>query len=106
LAHITGGGFTENIPRVLPKGTVAEIDLDQVPFSPVFQWLQKTGGVAELEMLRTFNCGIGMIVVVAAKDEKTVRSVLSRAGEKVVRLGEIRKRKGKEAQVAYAGTLG
>jgi phosphoribosylformylglycinamidine cyclo-ligase len=106
LAHITGGGFTENIPRVLPKGTVAAIDLDQVPFSSVFQWLQKTGGVAELEMLRTFNCGVGMIVVAAAKDEKSVRATLSRAGENVVRLGEIRKRRGKEAQVAYSGTLG
>jgi phosphoribosylformylglycinamidine cyclo-ligase len=106
LAHITGGGFTENIPRVLPKGTVAAIDLEQVPFAPVFQWLQKTGGVAEAEMLRTFNCGVGMIVVVAAKDEKSVRATLSRAGEKVVRLGEIRKRRGKELQVAYSGTLG
>jgi phosphoribosylformylglycinamidine cyclo-ligase len=105
LAHITGGGFTENIPRVLPKGTVAAIDLDAVPFSPVFQWLQTQGGVAEAEMLRTFNCGVGMIVVVAAKDVKTVSAALKRSGEKVVTLGSIRKRKGKEPQVAYAGSL-
>jgi phosphoribosylformylglycinamidine cyclo-ligase len=105
FAHITGGGFTENIPRVLPKGTVAQIDLTQVPFLPVFQWLQKTGGVAEAEMLRTFNCGIGMIVVVKAKDAKLVAAGFKRAGEKVVVLGQITKRKGKEAQVQYSGSL-
>jgi phosphoribosylformylglycinamidine cyclo-ligase len=106
LAHITGGGFTENIPRVLPKGTVAEIDLTAIPFPAVFKWLQSTGGVTEVEMLRTFNCGVGMIVVVAAKDSKSVDSALKKAGEKVSVLGTIRKRKGKEAQVAYKGTLG
>jgi phosphoribosylformylglycinamidine cyclo-ligase len=106
LAHITGGGFTENIPRVLPKGTVADINLSAVPLTPVFAWLQKTGGVAEAEMLRTFNCGVGMIVVVAAKDAKTVSSLLKRSGETVVTLGAIRKRRGKEPQVAYTGSLG
>jgi phosphoribosylformylglycinamidine cyclo-ligase len=106
LAHITGGGFTENIPRVLPKGTVAQINLDAVPLPPVFTWLQATGGVAEAEMLRTFNCGIGMIVVVAAQDAKTTAAALKRAGETVVTLGTIAKRKGKAAQVAYSGTLG
>jgi phosphoribosylformylglycinamidine cyclo-ligase len=78
LAHITGGGFIENIPRVLPKATVPEIDLDAVPFTPVFGWLQEVGSVAEREMLRTFNCGIGMIVVVAAKDAKKVAASLKR----------------------------
>src|SRR5437764_10643195 len=63
LAHITGGGFTENIPRVLPERLAARIALDRVPMLPVFKWLAKTGGIAEPEMLRTFNCGIGMIVV-------------------------------------------
>jgi len=105
FAHITGGGFTENIPRVLPKGTVAAIDLSVVPFAPVFQWLQKTGGVAEAEMLRTFNCGIGMILVVKAKDAKAVAQGFKRAGETVVTLGTIRARKGKEPQVAYSGNL-
>jgi len=105
FAHITGGGFTENIPRVLPKGTVAEIDLTAVPFLPVFQWLQKEGGVAEAEMLRTFNCGVGMIVVVAAKDAKAVAAGFKRSGEKVVVLGKIAKRKGREAQVKYSGSL-
>lgn len=106
LAHITGGGFTENIPRVLPKGTVAEIDLNAVEYMSVFKWLQNVGGTSEAEMLRTFNCGVGMIVVVKAKDAKTVSTALKKAGEKVVTLGSIRRRKGKEAQVAYSGSLG
>jgi phosphoribosylformylglycinamidine cyclo-ligase len=105
LAHITGGGFTENIPRVLPKGMVAEVDLAAVPFAPVFQWLQKTGGVAEAEMLRTFNCGVGMIVVVSPKDVKAAMATLKRPGEKIVVLGHIRKRKAREPQVAYLGSL-
>ncbi len=95
----------ENIPRVLPKGTVAEIDLDAVPYLPVFDWLQKTGGVAEREMLRTFNCGIGMIVVVKPKDAKAVAAALKKSGEKVVTLGSIRRRKGKEEQVALPAAL-
>ncbi len=105
LAHITGGGFTENIPRVLPKTTVAEIDLTSVPYLPVFKWLAKIGGTPEKEMLRTFNCGVGMIVVVKAKDSKAVVAALKNGGEKVVTLGTIRKRKGKEAQVSYSGAL-
>ena len=64
LAHITGGGFPDNIPRVLPKGLGARIDLARMPVLPVFRWLAETGGIAEPEMLRTFNCGIGMIAVV------------------------------------------
>lgn len=105
LAHITGGGFLENIPRVLPKATVADINLDAVPYTAVFDWLQQVGQVEEREMLRTFNCGVGMIVVVAEKDAKAAATVLKRAGEKVVTLGHIRKRKGKEAQVATTGAL-
>jgi phosphoribosylformylglycinamidine cyclo-ligase len=105
LAHLTGGGFVENIPRVLPKGTVAEIDLDAVPYLPVFDWLARTGGVAEHEMLRTFNCGIGMIVVVNASHSKSITAVLKAAGEHVVTLGSIRKRKASEPQVAFSGAL-
>ena len=105
LAHITGGGFTENIPRVLPKTAVADIDLDAVPFTRIFGWLQDTGGISQAEMLRTFNCGIGMILVVAAKDAKTAAAVLKKAGEKVVTLGSIRKRRGREEQVAVSGSL-
>ena len=105
LAHITGGGFLENIPRVLPKGAVADIDLAAVPFPPVFQWLRQVGTVDTREMLRTFNCGIGMIVVVAAKDAKAVATGLRRSGEKVVTLGVIRRRRGGEDQVAVSGSL-
>lgn len=105
LAHITGGGFLENIPRVLPKGMVADIDLGTVPYLPVFDWLQQVGGTETREMLRTFNCGIGMIVVVDAKQAKAVAADLRRAGEKVVQLGTLRKRKGSEEQVAVSGHL-
>jgi phosphoribosylformylglycinamidine cyclo-ligase len=90
---------------VLPKGCVAEINLDAVPFLPVFGWLQDIGGTPEREMLRTFNCGIGMIVVVKAKDAKSVAAALKKSGEKVVLLGTLRKRRGKEEQVATAGSL-
>jgi phosphoribosylformylglycinamidine cyclo-ligase len=105
LAHITGGGFTENIPRVLPKTAVAEIDLAAVPFKPVFGWLRETGKIDRDEMLRTFNCGIGMIVVVKAKEARSLASALKRAGETVVTLGSIRKRKGSEAQVAVTNNF-
>ena len=64
LAHITGGGFPDNVPRVLPEGLAAAIDLSRVAVPPVFRWLAARGGIAEAEMLRTFNCGIGMIAVV------------------------------------------
>jgi phosphoribosylformylglycinamidine cyclo-ligase len=89
LAHITGGGFPDNIPRVLPKGLGAEIDLAQVPVLPVFQWLARAGDVDQLEMLRTFNCGIGMIVVVAAAQADAVTAAFTAAGERVARLGTI-----------------
>ena len=90
LAHITGGGFPENIPRVLPKGLGVQLDLSAIPVPPVFGWLAREGGVAEREMLRTFNCGIGMIVVAALAQADDVVKALGNAGEKPVRLGEIR----------------
>jgi phosphoribosylformylglycinamidine cyclo-ligase len=105
LAHITGGGFFENIPRVLPKTCVAEIDLAAVPYRPVFAWMQEVGGVDQREMLRTFNCGIGMIAVVAAKDAKAVSASLKKSGETVVTLGSLRRRRVPEAQVQTSGTL-
>ncbi len=105
LAHITGGGFLENIPRVLPKDTVAEIDLAKVPCPPVFGWLRQIGNLAEREMLRTFNCGIGMIVVVEANEAKAVAQSLEGSGETVVRLGQIRARVDAEEQVATRGSL-
>jgi phosphoribosylformylglycinamidine cyclo-ligase len=89
LAHITGGGFVDNVPRVLPKGTAARIELGAIPVLPVFAWLARTGNVSEVEMLRTFNCGIGLVVVTEAKRAEMVAGALAAAGEKVVRLGEV-----------------
>jgi len=89
LAHITGGGFTDNIPRVLPKHLGVGIDLARVPVLPVFKWLAEQGGVAELELLRTFNCGIGTIAIVKPDAIEEVTEVLTEAGESVALLGEV-----------------
>ncbi len=89
LAHITGGGITENLPRVMPQGTAARIDLSAWPRPPVFDWLKQRGRVAEAEMLKTFNCGIGMIVCVAPGDESRVLETLRAAGEQAWPIGEI-----------------
>lgn len=89
FAHITGGGYPENIPRVLPDGLGVEIELDRVPVLPVFSWLAQAGGVAEREMLRTFNCGVGMIVVVDSGRAAEAEEALRASGEEPVRLGEI-----------------
>jgi phosphoribosylformylglycinamidine cyclo-ligase len=104
LAHITGGGFPDNIPRVLPKGLGARIDLTRVPVLPVFKWIAATGSIAQNEMLRTFNCGIGMIVIVAAQDADAVAASFTRAGESVVRIGEVI-RAANEPRVVYDGAL-
>ena len=87
MAHITGGGFVENIPRVLPKTLAAHVNLDAVKPQPVFGWLAKAGGVAQGEMLRTFNCGIGMVLVVDAKHSNPIQTMLRASGESVVELG-------------------
>jgi phosphoribosylformylglycinamidine cyclo-ligase len=105
LAHITGGGFPDNIPRVLPKGLGATIDLDKVKAPNVFRWLSATGGVPQPEMLRTFNCGIGMIAVVAPGDADAVAALLTAEGEAVVRLGEIAPAGGAGERVVYSGQL-
>jgi phosphoribosylformylglycinamidine cyclo-ligase len=105
LAHVTGGGFTENIPRVLPAGLATRIALDRVPVLPVFAWLAKTGGIAEPEMLRTFNCGIGMIVVADPAKVDAVAAVLAREGEQVVRLGELVAAPVDAPRVIYDGHL-
>ena len=97
LAHITGGGLTGNVPRILPKKTRAVIRGDAWPRPEVFQWLQRTGGVAEDEMHRVFNCGIGMVVIVDPKDAKRAMSTLRAAGETVYEIGSIEKGPGGEA---------
>ncbi len=103
LAHITGGGFPDNIPRVLTDAWTAEIDLEAIDAPPVFGWLQKTGGIADLEMLRTFNCGIGMIAVVAAGQAAQVAAVLNQSGETVTPIGRICPRR--DAGVIYRGAI-
>jgi len=105
LAHITGGGFTENIPRVLPADCAAHIDLSTVSPPAVFGWLATEGGIAPKEMLRTFNCGIGMILVVSEAKADDVILTLAASGEQVVRLGEIADRTGRQARVKFAGSL-
>ena len=89
LAHITGGGFIDNIPRVLPHGLSVAIDLDRVPVLPVFKWLAAAGKIGELEMLRTFNCGIGMIAVLDRAAAEAAIKQFAAGGETVVRLGEV-----------------
>jgi phosphoribosylformylglycinamidine cyclo-ligase len=89
LAHITGGGLVENIPRVLPPGLAVSLQLDRVPVLPVFKWLAAAGDITENEMLRTFNCGIGMVAVLDRDGAEAAREQLSKNGETVVHLGEV-----------------
>ena len=89
LAHITGGGLTENLPRVLPEGLGATIDLTAWPLPPVFGWMAGVAGFDEPELLKTFNSGIGMIVVVAADRAEALADLLSSEGERVFRLGHV-----------------
>lgn len=103
LAHITGGGFPDNIPRILPDELAAGINLDEIPVLPVFSWLAETGGIDALEMLRTFNCGIGMIAIVAQADVDRVTAALQAQGESIYRIGTLAPRK--EAAVTYSGKL-
>lgn len=94
LAHITGGGFLENIPRILPAGLSAHIDANTWPLPRVFDWLQKTGGLSTYEMARTFNCGIGMVVVVRPDMEQVALRHLEEQGERVYLLGDVRETDG------------
>lgn len=105
-AHITGGGLTENIPRVLPSGLDAEIDLSVIVPLPVFGWLSAKGGIADQEMLKTFNCGIGMVLVVDEGDTDGIISALTDAGEAAYRVGKVIVGETPDAtQTVYAGTL-
>jgi phosphoribosylformylglycinamidine cyclo-ligase len=101
LAHITGGGLTENPPRVLPDGLACEIDLSAWQLPPVFRWLASTANMSEPELLKTFNCGIGMILVVAEDRAEALTTVLQSEGETVTRLGRIVEGQG----VIYTGRL-
>jgi phosphoribosylformylglycinamidine cyclo-ligase len=114
LAHITGGGLTENLPRVLPDGIAAHVDLHAWRAPPVFGWLQRTGGIDEDEMLRTFNCGIGMVLIVGPQQQDEVLRTLRAAGETPVVVGALEagrgaksqaKGKGEAEAVRYSGRL-
>ena len=89
LAHITGGGITENIPRSLPEGTVANIYSHALPEVAIFNWLQTKGAITDAEMRRTFNCGIGMAVIVAEEHEAAATALLIEYGESVIKIGDI-----------------
>ncbi|MGO4715546.1 phosphoribosylformylglycinamidine cyclo-ligase [Bradyrhizobium sp. 2TAF24] len=104
LAHITGGGFTDNIPRVLPRHLGVRIDLAALPVLPVFKWLAQQGGIAELELLRTFNCGIGMVAIVKSDAVAAVTEIFAQHGESVAVLGEVIAATGDE-RVIYNGHL-
>lgn len=104
LAHITGGGFPDNIPRVLPDGVGVELDLAAIPVPAVFGWLSRTGNVAQTEMLRTFNCGIGMVVVARGDQAGEADEALRAAGETPVTLGRVVPWRSGE-RVVYRGDL-
>lgn len=98
MAHITGGGISENVPRILPENTVAAIYSQSWPLPKLFQWLQQAGNVEIQEMYRTFNCGIGMVLVVSAEDADAIQKFLQQQGETVYQIGRIRSRQGDEHQ--------
>ena len=89
MAHITGGGITENLPRVLPKGTAAIVEMGKWPVLPIFTHLQKLGSIEQSEMMRTFNMGIGMVACVAAGDADRTLSLLKALGEESWRIGRV-----------------
>jgi phosphoribosylformylglycinamidine cyclo-ligase len=97
MAHITGGGITENVPRVLPEGLTAEINAASWELPPLFKWLQAQGNIANLEMYKTFNCGIGMAVIVAPENVQKAQEILASAGETVYQIGTIRAQNAGEA---------
>jgi phosphoribosylformylglycinamidine cyclo-ligase len=103
LAHVTGGGLVENVPRVLPASVAARVDLSRIKAPPVFGWLAEIGEVEEREMLRTFNCGVGMVVVAEASKADAIARSLAAAGETVVDLGAVEARGGDA--VVFDGTL-
>jgi len=104
FAHITGGGITENLPRALPDGLDAQIDLDAWTPPPVFGWLSRAAGIPEREMLRTFNCGLGFMAIVAVEQSGHVIDAFQEAGEKAWRIGALVPGEG-EAKVVYRGSL-
>ena len=101
LAHITGGGLTENIPRSLPNNTMAAIDKSNWQQPEIFNWLQTNGNIADDEMLRTFNCGIGMAVIVPAAEQQAALDSLAASGEQPVVIGEVTTNNNRDAAVHW-----
>jgi len=102
LAHVTGGGISENLPRCLPDGLDAEIDLDCWTPPPVFAWLAKSAGIDSREMLRTFNCGVGLIAVTDLMSSGRIIDAFQESGDKAMRIGRLVKSEG-EPKVVYRG---
>jgi phosphoribosylformylglycinamidine cyclo-ligase len=102
LAHITGGGLTENIPRILPEGLGAQLEAARWPRPAIFQWLQRHGGIEEVEMVRTFNCGIGMVVVVDRADAKATVDAFNARGVEAFEIGTIEERRAGAPQALVA----
>ena len=103
-AHITAGGLTDNVPRMLPDGLAAEIDLSCWSRPPIFDWLQEKGGIAETEMRHVFNLGIGMVLAVEAERAKEVLDTLEAGSHRARRIGQLVER-GKGEPIRYTGTL-
>jgi phosphoribosylformylglycinamidine cyclo-ligase len=105
MAHITGGGLPENLPRVLPRGAAAVVDLQSWQMPVIFDWLRRTGGVARDEMLRTFNCGVGLVLCVGAADADRTLALLAQQGEDAWLMGRIEE-SGSTSAVRFTGSLG
>jgi len=96
LAHITGGGLPENLPRILPDSTTAHINTSSWEWPPIFKWLQENGNVDTFEMYRTFNCGVGMVLCVSEKDAENAIKLLCDSGENAWLIGHITEQQGNE----------
>jgi phosphoribosylformylglycinamidine cyclo-ligase len=105
MAHITGGGIPGNLPRVLPRSTQAVIELGSWPVPPIFCYLAKLGRIERDELLRTFNLGVGMILIVPPANLRAVETELKRRREKYYRIGEIRNADSRKAPMVFTGSL-
>jgi len=106
ISHITGGGFVENIPRILPKGVSAHVDAHQWTLPPVFDWLREAGNLEPLEMAKTFNCGIGLVVIVQADGADEVQKIFEQQGETVYHLGQVVKKSHDDPATIVKGIAG